>query len=103
MRFAAVALVGSVLATALIGCSASRPWWQQLKPAESGSCPTVAPPPGAAGKVTFDPSELVAGDASNPDVRHVMDTVVALHQSWIGADAAAYVDRVTSDVTRSTS
>ncbi len=32
-----------------------------------------------------------------------MDTIVALHQSWIGADAAAYVDRVTSDVTRSTS
>ena len=32
-----------------------------------------------------------------------MDTIVALHQSWIGANAAAYVDRVTSDVTRLTS
>jgi predicted enzyme related to lactoylglutathione lyase len=98
-----VLVAALVVATTLVGCSASRPWWQQLTPAESGSCPTVAPPPGAAGKVTFDPSELVAGDASNPDVRHVMDTIVALHQSWIGADAAAYVDRVTSDVTRSTS
>jgi predicted enzyme related to lactoylglutathione lyase len=97
-------LVACVLATTLIGCSASRPWWQQLKPAEQrGSCPTVAPPAGAAGKVTFDPSELVAGDVSNSDVRDVMGTIVALHQSWIGADAAAYVDRVTTDVTRSTS
>ncbi|GBG37282.1 hypothetical protein NJB14197_02870 [Mycobacterium montefiorense] len=32
-----------------------------------------------------------------------MDTIVALHQSWIGADPAAYVDRVTPDVTRLTS
>jgi predicted enzyme related to lactoylglutathione lyase len=97
------ALVGCVLATTPIGCATSRPWWTGLKPAESGSCPTVAPPARAAGKVRFDPSELVAGDATNPDVRHVMDTVVALHQSWIGADADAYVARVTPDVTRLTS
>ncbi len=97
------ALVPWVLATTLVGCSASRPWWHDLTPAAPGSCPTVAPPAGAAGRVTFDPSELVAGDASNSDVRDVMDIIVALHQSWIGADAAAFVDRVTSDVTRLTS
>ena len=96
-------LVPCVPPTTLVGCSASRPWWHELKLAAPGSCPTVAPPAGAAGKITFDPSELVAGDASNSDVRGVMDTIVALHQSWIGADAAAYVDRVTSDVTRLTS
>ena len=97
------ALVPCMLATALVGCSVSRPWWHELEPAAAGSCPTVAPPAGAAGTVTFDPSELVAGYASNSDVRGVMDTIVALHQSWIGADAAAYVDRVTPDVTRLTS
>ena len=97
------ALISCVLAITLVGCSTSRPWWHGLKPAEPGPCPTIAPPAGAAGKVTFNPSELVAGDASDSDVRDVMDTIVALHQSWIGADAAAYVDRVTSDVTRLTS
>jgi len=97
------ALISCVLVITLVGCSASRPWWHGLKPAEPGPCPTIAPPAGAAGKVTFNPSELVAGDASDSDVRDVMDTIVALHQSWIGADAAAYVDRVTSDVTRLTS
>jgi predicted enzyme related to lactoylglutathione lyase len=102
-RVLAAGLVPCVLTTTLVGCSASRPWWLELKPAAPGSCPTVAPPAGAAGKLTFDPSELVAGDASNSDVRGVMDVIVALHQSWIGADAAAYVDRVTPDVTRLTS
>ncbi|WAC93526.1 VOC family protein [Mycobacterium sp. Aquia_213] len=103
MKVALGALVGCLLATTLVGCSSTRPWWTGLKPAESGSCPTVAPPAGAAGRVTFDPSQLVAGDAANPDVRGVMGAIVALHQSWIGADADAYVDRVTSDVTRLTS
>jgi predicted enzyme related to lactoylglutathione lyase len=102
-RVARALVAGCVFATTLVGCSASPPWWQALKPAEPGACSTMTPPAGAAGKVTFDSSELVAGDASNSDVRDVMATVVALQQSWIGADAAAFVDRVTSDVTRLTS
>ncbi|WP_139813438.1 hypothetical protein [Mycobacterium simiae] len=64
--------------------------------------PAVASPAGAAGRVNFDPAELVAGDASKSDLRAVMDAVVALQQSWIGADPGAYVDRATSDVTRLT-
>lgn len=53
-------LVGCVT---LVGCSATHPWWDGLKPGEPGPCPKTAPPAGAAGKVTFDVTRLSSWSA----------------------------------------
>ena len=55
-----------------------------------------------AGKkgVLFDAAEIKSSNLTKEDQQALVDTIVALHQSWLNLDKKAYLSHLTDDVTR---